>query len=134
MSQGKEKLGFARAAFRAVSVLACAVGAAACAYSLVLQFRETADIRASVCWFSGLFSLVGGIAGYATTSLGRKGPRHTWVAFAVGIALAALAFLVEERCCSIETVIAVAVVSFVVQGVLLVVCHFVLKREDPYAL
>ena len=134
MSQEREKLGFVRAAFRVVSVLACAVGAAACAYSFVLQFRETTDIRSSICWFSGLFSLVGGIAGYATTSLGRKGPRRTWIAFAVGIVLAVAAFLVEERCCSIETVIAAAAIAFVVQGALLVVCHFVLKHEDPYAL
>ena len=85
-----EKLTFKRVAMRAVSVLVCAAGGAASAYSLLIQFQEVGNIMASVCWFAGLFSLVGGISGYAVTCLGRKGKKHTWAAIVAGLVLGCL--------------------------------------------
>ena len=129
-----EKLTFKRAAMRAVSVIACAVGGAASAYSLLIQLQEVGNIMASVCWFSGLFSLVGGISGYAVTCLGRKGRRRTWIAVLAGAVLGAAAFAWMRASLSLQTVVSVAIICVCVQVVLLFAWHFVLKREDPRAL
>ncbi len=119
---------------RAVSVLVCAAGAAASAYSLIIQFQEVGNIMASVCWFSGLFSLVAGISGYAVTCLGRKGRKRTWAAVLAGLALAVAAFLYAQARLPLHTVASIAIACVCVQAVLLFIWHFVLKREDPDAL
>ncbi len=119
---------------RAVSVLVCAVGCAASAYSLLIQFHEVGNIMASVCWFAGLLSLVGGISGYAVTCLGQKGEKHTWTAIAVGFVLSVGAFIYAESALTLRTVASIAIICVCVQVVLLFIWHFVLKREDPDAL
>ncbi len=128
------KLTFKRAAMRAVSVLVCAAGGAACAYSLLIQFNEVGNIMASVCWFAGLFSLVGGISGYAVTCLGQKGEKRTWAAVAAGLCLGAAAFVYARSSLALHTVASIAIICVCVQVALLFIWHFILKREDPDAL
>lgn len=128
-----EKLTFKRVAMRAVSVLVCAAGGAASAYSLLIQFQEVGNIMASVCWFAGLFSLVGGISGYAVTCLGRKGKKHTWAAIVAGLVLGVAAFIYARTHLALHTVASIAIICVCVQVILLFIWHFILKREDPDA-
>ncbi len=119
---------------RIISLCSCAIGGSASIYSLLIQFAETGNIAASVCWFAGLFALIGGISGYAVTNLGKREKRNTWGAVCIAFILGIAVFAFEKINLPLIVVITSAIICVVIQGILLIVAHFVLKRLDPYAL
>lgn len=119
---------------RIISMLVCAVGVSACAYSLTMQVREIGTMMSSITWFSGLFAVVFAIAGYAVTcDIGRE---KNYVRPAVlGIVLLSICCIVFSQLLLYTTqVIVVALIAAAIQLVVLVAYHFALKREDPDAL
>lgn len=118
---------------RIVSVLVCGVGASACGYSLTLQVAETGNIISSVTWFSGLFAVVFAIAGYAVTcNPGQKSyvPVATTIILILAIAGSALSRIYLY----VDAVIICALIAAAIQCIVLIVYHFILKREDPDAI
>ena len=119
---------------RIISVCSCAFGASASVYSLLIQFNETGNIQASICWFAGLFALIAGISGYAVTNLEKRKKNYTWVAVCVAFVLGIAIFIYEKENISLAVIINTAIICVIVQGIALIIAHFVLKKRDPYAL
>ena len=118
---------------RIISVLVCAMGVGTCVYSLTLQSAYLGVFLTSLCWFSGLGAGATGAAGYIVTcEPGQKNYRKP--AIASIIVLAAVFFFVAFRFLELLQVVAVAIVALVVMAVVLLVYHFILKKEDPDAL
>ncbi len=118
---------------RIISVLVCSVGASACGYSLTLQVAETGNIISSITWFSGLFAVVFAIAGYAVTcNPGQKS--YVPVAATIILILAIVGAALSRIYLYVDAVILCALVAAAIQCVVLVVYHFILKREDPDAI
>ena len=131
--EDKAKLTAKQVLTRIVSILACGAGIAACLYSLSLQIQDVGNIVSSACWFSGLGSVVAAIAGYVVTC----SPRHRNFVSAAVIAMLVLgvvAFLAERQFLQVHVVILLTLAVLVVQAIVLVVYHHLLKREDPLAL
>ena len=118
---------------RAISIIVCGVGAAACGYSLTMQVAEVGNITASVTWFSGLFAVVFALAGYAVTC---EPDKRSYIPFAVVciLALAVCGAVFERLYLYTDMVIMIALIAAAVQCVVLVIYHFLLKREDPDAI
>lgn len=118
---------------RIISILVCGVGASACGYSLTLQVAETGNIISSVTWFSGLFAVVFAIAGYAVTcNPGQKS--YVPVAATIILILAVAGTTAARLFLYVDAVIMCALIAAAIQLVVLIVYHFILKREDPDAL
>ena len=118
---------------RIISVLVCGVGASACGYSLTLQVAETGNIISSVTWFSGLFAVVFAIAGYAVTcNPGQKS--YVPVAATIILILAIAGSALSRIFLYVDAVIISALIAAAIQCVVLIVYHFILKREDPDAI
>ena len=118
---------------RIISVIVCGVGASACGYSLTMQVIEVGNVTASITWFSGLFAVVFALAGYAvTTDPATKS--HIPAAVTAILILATAGAILSRMFLYVDMVIKIALIAAAIQLVVLVLYHFVLKREDPDAL
>ena len=126
-------LTFKQVAVRILSVLVCGIGAAGCAYSLSLQVQEVGTMMASLTWFSSLGAAVLAIAGYASTCDPGRGKSRVAAAVVVIALVGAVGVVLEKVYLYDMEVIELSVVAGLFQTVVLVVYHFLLKREDPDA-
>lgn len=118
---------------RAISILVCGVGASACGYSLTMQVAEVGNITASVTWFSGLFAVVFALAGYAVTCEPSK-KSYIPLATTCVLTLAVVGAVLARLYLYVDMVIYIALIAAAIQGVVLIIFHFMLKREDPDAI
>jgi predicted membrane channel-forming protein YqfA (hemolysin III family) len=118
---------------RVLSVLACAAGTGGCAYSLTMQVADSGTVLASVTWFTGLFAVVFGIAGYAVTTNPRNRKSHLKPAVACVVVLAVAVIVFEKMMLNSFQVITISLVAAAIEGVALIVAHFVFKKADPEA-
>lgn len=119
---------------RIVSVLVAGIGGSACVFSLLMQVQEIGTLVASAVWFSGLAAVVFALAGYAVSCDPGRGNAHIPTAVAVGIVLVVAGSILARMYLYAHVVIAIALAAAAVEGVVLIIYHFVLKREDPEAL
>ena len=131
--EAKEKLGAFQLALRIVSVIVCGIGCAACAQSLSLQIADVGSLVASVCWFSGLGTVTVAVGGYVVTCSPRR-VNAVPVAVVAIAAIAVLVFWMEHSYLWTQAIVALTLAVLVVEICMLVICHKILKREDPQAL
>ncbi len=119
---------------RILSVIVAAIGVAACARSLAQQTTSTGDITVTAAWFAGLLALAAACAGYActTTPHGKK----NWVipSVIIGIILCVAIIYYEVNNLYIEQTIIISAIALIVQAIVLVIYHFILRAQDPDAL
>lgn len=128
------KVTFTQIVTRTVCVIACAIGASACVYSLTLQVEEIGTTMSSIVWFSGLFAVVVACGGYAASCDPRHG--NSWLVPAVigVVGGAGIALQCELMYLRSYEVAYVALAAFAVCALWLVVYRQVLKHQDPDAL
>lgn len=128
-----DKLTAKQVIVRVIAMLSCGVGVATCVYSLSMQVIELGNIFASVCWFSGLFAVVLSISAYVVTC--GPGYKNRVPLAVVVVALVAVAvFVLERNYAFMWLVIGIALGVVALNVLVLVIYHFLLKREDPLAL
>lgn len=119
---------------RIVSVIVASIGGAGCGYSLLLQVEEIGTVIASVTWFSGMAALVLALAGYAVSCDPGKGKSYVRPAVIVGVVLVLAGSYLAALYLNVFTVIAISLIAAAVQGIVLIIYHYILKREDPQAI
>lgn len=119
---------------RIISVIVAGVGGAACGFSLLMQVQETGTLIASVTWFSGLAAVVFALAGYAVSCDPGKGKAGIPAAVVVGLAITIAGAIFAHIFLYTHIVIITALVAAAIEGIVLIVYHYILKREDPEAL
>ncbi len=118
---------------RVLSVIVAAIGVAACARSLIQQTTETADLMVTATWFIGLLGLTAACAGYACTTTPHGKKNRVVVSVVLGIALCALILDYEINNLYIDQTIIFSVMALLVQAVVLVIYHFILRAQDKDA-
>lgn len=119
---------------RIVSVIIAGIGGSACGYSLLLQVQEIGTIIASLTWFSGLSAVVFALAGYAVSCDPGKGKTYIPVAVVCGVILMIVGTVLAKLFLYVHLVIIIALIAAAIEGVVLIIYHFILKREDPQAI
>lgn len=119
---------------RIISVIVAGVGGSACGFSLLMQVQEIGTIIASITWFSGLLAVVFALSGYAVSCDPGKGKSHIPLAVVIGAVLVITGSALARIYLYAHMVIVIALIAAAVEGVVLIIYHFILKREDPEAL
>lgn len=119
---------------RIVSVIIAGIGGSACGYSLLLQVQEIGTVIASLTWFSGLSAVVFALAGYAVSCDPGKGKSYIPVAVVCGVILMVVGTVLAKIYLYVHLVIIIALIAAAIEGVILIIYHFILKREDPQAI
>ena len=119
---------------RIVSIIVAGVGGSACGFSLTLQVQEIGTIIASITWFSGLFAVVFALAGYAVSCDPGKGKSWIPAAATIIIVLAITGSVLSRMFLWPQIVILIALIAAAIEGIVLIIYHFILKREDPDAI
>lgn len=119
---------------RIISVIVAGVGGSACGFSLLMQVQEIGTIIASITWFSGLLAVVFALSGYAVSCDPGKGKSYIPRAVVIGAVLVITGSALARIYLYAHMVIVIALIAAAVEGVVLIIYHFILKREDPEAL
>ena len=119
---------------RIISVIVAGIGGSACGFSLLMQVQEIGTIIASITWFSGLSAVVFALAGYAVSCDPGKGKSYIPLAVVIGGILVIVGAVLARMYLYAHIVIIIALIAAAVEGVVLIIYHFILKREDPEAL
>ena len=119
---------------RIISVIVAGVGGSACGFSLLMQVQEIGTIIASITWFSALLAVVFALAGYAVSCDPGKGKSYIPLAVVIGAVLVITGSALARIYLYAHMVIVIALIAAAVEGVVLIIYHFILKREDPEAL
>lgn len=119
---------------RIISVIVAGIGGSACGFSLLMQVQEIGTIIASITWFSGLSAVVFALAGYAVSCDPGKGKSYIPLAVVIGGILVIVGAVFARMYLYAHIVIIIALIAAAVEGVVLIIYHFILKREDPEAL
>ena len=119
---------------RIISVIVAGVGGSACGFSLLMQVQEIGTIIASITWFSGLLAVVFALAGCAVSCDPGKGKSYIPLAVVIGAVLVITGSALARIYLYAHMVIVIALIAAAVEGVVLIIYHFILKREDPEAL
>ncbi|MFR7754278.1 MAG: hypothetical protein ACLU0T_01055 [Bacteroidales bacterium] len=119
---------------RIISVIVAGVGGSACGFSLLMQVQEIGTIIASITWFSGLLAVVFALSGYAVSCDPGKGKSYIPLAVVIGAVLVITGSALARIYLYAHMVIVIALIAAAVEGVVLIIYHFILKREDPEAL
>ena len=119
---------------RIISVIVAGVGGSACGFSLLMQVQEIGTISASITWFSGLLAVVFALSGYAVSCDPGKGKSYIPLAVVIGAVLVITGSALARIYLYAHMVIVIALIAAAVEGVVLIIYHFILKREDPEAL
>lgn len=119
---------------RIISVIVAGIGGSACGFSLLMQVQEIGTIIASITWFSGLSAVVFALAGYAVSCDPGKGKSYIPLAVVIGGILVIVGAALARMYLYAHIVIIIALIAAAVEGVVLIIYHFILKREDPEAL
>lgn len=119
---------------RIISVIVAGVGGSACGFSLLMQVQEIGTIIASITWFSGLLAVVFALSGYAVSCDPGKGKSYIPLAVVIGAVLVITGSALARIYLYVHMVIVIALIAAAVEGVVLIIYHFILKREDPEAL
>lgn len=119
---------------RIISVIVAGVGGSACGFSLLMQVQEIGTIIASITWFSGLLAVVFALSGYAVSCDPGKGKSYIPLAVVIGAVLVITGSALAHIYLYAHMVIVIALIAAAVEGVVLIIYHFILKREDPEAL
>lgn len=119
---------------RIISVIVAGVGGSACGFSLLMQVQEIETIIASITWFSGLLAVVFALSGYAVSCDPGKGKSYIPLAVVIGAVLVITGSALARIYLYAHMVIVIALIAAAVEGVVLIIYHFILKREDPEAL
>lgn len=119
---------------RIISVIVAGVGGSACGFSLLMQVQEIGTIIASITWFSGLLAVVFALSGYAVSCDPGKGKSYIPLAVIIGAVLVITGSALARIYLYAHMVIVIALIAAAVEGVVLIIYHFILKREDPEAL
>lgn len=119
---------------RIISVIVAGVGGSACGFSLLMQVQEIGTIIASITWFSGLSAVVFALAGYAVSCDPGKGKSYIPLAVVIGAILVVTGSILARIYLYAHVVIITALIAAAIEGVVLIIYHFILKREDPEAL
>lgn len=127
------KLSAGQVLTRILSVIIIGVGGSACGFSLMMQVQETGTLLASVTWFSGLSAVVFALAGYAVSCDPGKGRSYIPAAATVALILVVTGSVLSHIYLYAHMMILIALIAAAVEGVVLVIYHFVFKRRDPDA-
>ncbi len=119
---------------RIISVIVAGVGGSACGFSLLMQVQEIGTVIASITWFSGLSAVVFALAGYAVSCDPGKGKTYIPLAVVIGAILVITGSALARIYLYAHIVIIIALIAAAIEGIVLIVYHFILKREDPEAL
>lgn len=119
---------------RIISVIVAGVGGSACGFSLLMQVQEIGTLIASITWFSGLSAVVFALAGYAVSCDPGKGKTYIPLAVVIGAILVITGSALARIYLYAHIVIIIALVAAAIEGIVLIIYHFILKREDPEAL
>lgn len=119
---------------RIISVIVAGIGGSACGFSLLIQVQEIGTLIASITWFSGLIAVVFALAGYAVSCDPGRGKSYIPVAVCIGAVLVVTGTVLARIFLYTHVVIYIALIAAAVEGVVLIVYHFILKREDPEAI
>ena len=119
---------------RIISVIVAGVGGSACGFSLLIQVQEIGTVIASITWFSGLSAVVFALAGYAVSCDPGKGKTYIPLAVVIGAILVITGSALARIYLYAHIVIIIALIAAAIEGIVLIVYHFILKREDPEAL
>lgn len=119
---------------RIISVIVAGVGGSACGFSLLMQVQEIGTVIASITWFSGLSAVVFALAGYAVSCDPGKGKTYIPLAVVIGAILVITGSALARIYLYAHIVIIIALVAAAIEGIVLIIYHFILKREDPEAL
>lgn len=119
---------------RIISVIVAGVGGSACGFSLLMQVQEIGTVIASITWFSGLSAVVFALAGYAVSCDPGKGKTYIPLAVVIGAILVITGSALARIYLYAHIVIIIALIAAAIEGVVLIIYHFILKREDPEAL
>ena len=119
---------------RIISVIVAGVGGSACGFSLLMQVQEIGTIIASITWFSGLLAVVFALSGYAVSCDPGKGKSYIPLAVVIGAVLVITGSALARIYLYAHMVSVIALIAAAVEGVVLIIYHFILKREDPEAL
>lgn len=119
---------------RIISVIVAGVGGSACGFSLLMQVQEIGTVIASITWFSGLSAVVFALAGYAVSCDPGKGKTYIPLAVVIGAILVITGSALARIYLYAHVVIIIALIAAAIEGVVLIIYHFILKREDSEAL
>ena len=119
---------------RIISVIVAGVGGSAWGFSLLMQVQEIGTVIASITWFSGLSAVVFALAGYAVSCDPGKGKTYIPLAVVIGAILVITGSALARIYLYAHIVIIIALIAAAIEGIVLIVYHFILKREDPEAL
>ena len=119
---------------RIISVIVAGVGGSACGFSLLMQVQEIGTVIASITWFSGLSAVVFALAGYAVSCDPGKGKTYIPLAVVIGAILVITGSALARIYLYAHIVIIIALIAAAIEGIVLIIYHFILKREDPEAL
>ena len=119
---------------RIISVIVAGVGGSACGFSLLMQVQEIGTVIASITWFSGLSAVVFALAGYAVSCDPGKGKTYIPLAVVIGAILVITGSALASIYLYAHIVIIIALIAAAIEGIVLIIYHFILKREDPEAL
>ena len=119
---------------RIISVIVAGVGGSACGFSLLMQVQEIGTVIASITWFSGLSAVVFALAGYAVSYDPGKGKTYIPLAVVIGAILVITGSALARIYLYAHIVIIIALIAAAIEGIVLIIYHFILKREDPEAL
>lgn len=119
---------------RVISVIVAGVGGSACGFSLLMQVQEIGTVIASITWFSGLSAVVFALAGYAVSCDPGKGKTYIPLAVVIGAILVITGSALARIYLYAHIVIIIALIAAAIEGIVLIIYHFILKREDPEAL
>lgn len=119
---------------RIISVIVAGIGGSACGFSLLMQVQEIGTIIASITWFSGLSAVVFALAGYAVSCDPGKGKSYIPLAVVIGGILVVVGTTLARVYLYAHIIIIIALIAAAVEAVVLIIYHFILKREDPEAL
>lgn len=127
-------LTFKQVLTRIISVIVCGIGTAGCIYSLSLQVDEVGTMTASLTWFSGLGAVVLAIAGYAVTVDPGRGKSRLPLAVVLILAIGVVCAMIYMGMLYDMAVVFISLACCCIEGIVLIIYHFVLKSEDPDAL
>ena len=119
---------------RIISVIVAGVGGSACGFSLLMQVQEIGTVIASITWFSGLSAVVFALAGYAVSCDPGKGKTYIPLAVVIGAIPVITGSALARIYLYAHIVIIIALIAAAIEGIVLIIYHFILKREDPEAL
>ncbi|PWL77454.1 MAG: hypothetical protein DBY20_08765 [Coriobacteriia bacterium] len=99
-----------------------------------MQVQEIGTVIASITWFSGLSAVVFALAGYAVSCDPGKGKTYIPLAVVIGAILVITGSALARIYLYAHIVIIIALIAAAIEGIVLIIYHFILKREDPEAL